>query len=86
MLRLFVHVCFSVYVHACVCVCVCVYVHVCACVCALGCLCVCVACAVEGEAVVLQAHYSSSSELGVEAFVAAQVARRSSTLPLKVML
>ena len=40
------------------------------------CVCVCMSCVVEDGAVLVQAQYSSS-ELGVEAFVAAQVVRRT---------
>ena len=71
-------VCVSVCVPMCVCVCVCACVSVCVrvCACVSVCLCVCRSCVVEDEAVVLlQAQYSSS-ELGVEAFVAAQVVRQ----------
>ena len=57
-------------------------VRVCAFVCVRACVCVrvfvfvflCMSCVVEDGAVLVQAQYSSS-ELGVEAFVAAQVVR-----------
>ena len=51
-----------------------VYVCVCACVCV--CVCAYDSCVVEAAAVLHFAQYSSS-ELGVEAFVAAQVVRLS---------
>ena len=79
--RACVHVSVCVFVcvcmHAYVCVCVCVCMRMCVFVCMRMCVCVyaCVSCVVEDEAV-LQAQYSSS-ELGVEAFVAAQVVRLS---------
>ena len=70
-------VCLCVLVCMRMCACVCVYACVCVCLYACACVCVyaCVSCVVEDEAV-LQAQYSSS-ELGVEAFVAAQVVRLS---------
>ena len=65
-------------------VCGCVLLPVCVCVCVCVCACVCVSCVVEDGLVLVQAQYSSS-ELGVEAFVAAQVVRRT-TLQLLLCL